>query len=284
MSLSPSFRLPPKLGPQVDPDVAEAIGFHDDAITDLQQAIPSLKSQIDALKPSTATPTAGTNTTTSSETVITQPSTIGAVNNQTGVTSYATLPTDYGAFILLSDASPVAVTLSQGTTITPPWFAIFLNYGVGLATLTPATGTITYPGNLAAASMPLPQNVGCMVVYDGANFDAVLFPVSPQNTPGVAHKWVASYNSTTGVFTLTQPAFTDVSGIATVAQGGTGTSSPALIPGTNVTITGTWPNQTINASTTGLSVTITTAALTSLGTQGSMTFVNGLLTAQVQAT
>jgi hypothetical protein len=34
----------------------------------------------------------------------------------------------------------------------------------------------------------------------------------------------------------------------------------------------------------GLSVTITTAALTVGGTQGSQTFVNGVLTAQVQAT
>ena len=33
-----------------------------------------------------------------------------------------------------------------------------------------------------------------------------------------------------------------------VAQGGTGTASPGLIAGTNVTITGTWPNQTINSS------------------------------------
>jgi len=33
-----------------------------------------------------------------------------------------------------------------------------------------------------------------------------------------------------------------------VANGGTGTSSPALVAGTNVTITGSWPNQTINSS------------------------------------
>lgn len=33
-----------------------------------------------------------------------------------------------------------------------------------------------------------------------------------------------------------------------VANGGTGTSSPALVPGTNITISGTWPNQTINSS------------------------------------
>ena len=34
----------------------------------------------------------------------------------------------------------------------------------------------------------------------------------------------------------------------------------------------------------GLTVTITTAALTGTGTQGSMTFTNGILTAQTQAT
>jgi hypothetical protein len=34
----------------------------------------------------------------------------------------------------------------------------------------------------------------------------------------------------------------------------------------------------------GLSVTITTAKLTALGANGSMTFVNGILTAQTAAT
>ena len=40
----------------------------------------------------------------------------------------------------------------------------------------------------------------------------------------------------------------DVSGILPVANGGTGTASPGIVAGTNVTVTGTWPNQTINAS------------------------------------
>jgi len=39
-----------------------------------------------------------------------------------------------------------------------------------------------------------------------------------------------------------------------------------------------------SAITGGLSVTITTAKLTTLGTNGSMTFTNGILTAQTQAT
>ena len=40
----------------------------------------------------------------------------------------------------------------------------------------------------------------------------------------------------------------NVTGIVAVANGGTGTTTPALVAGTNVTITGSWPNQTINSS------------------------------------
>ncbi len=39
-------------------------------------------------------------------------------------------------------------------------------------------------------------------------------------------------------------------GLLPVANGGTGTASPGLVAGTNVTITGSWPNQTVNAAGT----------------------------------
>lgn len=43
--------------------------------------------------------------------------------------------------------------------------------------------------------------------------------------------------------------YVNVSTILAVAHGGTGTASPGLVAGTNIaSITGTWPNQTINAS------------------------------------
>ena len=43
---------------------------------------------------------------------------------------------------------------------------------------------------------------------------------------------------------------TNTTGVLPIANGGTGTSSPGLIAGTNITsITGSWPNQTINAAT-----------------------------------
>ena len=44
------------------------------------------------------------------------------------------------------------------------------------------------------------------------------------------------------------PLSTGTTGLLPVASGGTNTATPSLVAGTNVTVTGTWPNQTIAAS------------------------------------
>jgi hypothetical protein len=71
---------------------------------------------------------------------------------------------------------------------------------------------------------------------------------------------------TTGLTTSGGPITTSgtitLAGILAVANGGTGTATPGLVAGTNVTITGTWPNQTINASGGG-SGTVTTVSVVS---------------------
>jgi len=55
---------------------------------------------------------------------------------------------------------------------------------------------------------------------------------------------------------------TQVSGTLPVLNGGTGTTTPALVAGSNVTISGTWPNQTVNA-TSGSSGTVTSVSIVS---------------------
>jgi len=57
------------------------------------------------------------------------------------------------------------------------------------------------------------------------------------------------------------PLSTGVTGTLPVANGGTGTTTPSIVAGTNVTVSGTWPNQTINAAGVGLG-TVTSVAAT----------------------
>jgi len=84
-------------------------------------------------------------------------------------------------------------------------------------------------------------------------------PTLNQNTTGTAANITASSNSSlTTLSALSLPGSqvsgnisgnaANVTGIVAVANGGTGTTTPALVAGTNVTITGTWPNQTINST------------------------------------
>jgi hypothetical protein len=175
---------PPSFRTGFDSQIADMPAHHQqvihtifNALTDLYGAIPSLKSQITSNKTAIAAAAASINTSTSSETVIISTSNIGTVNNQTGVTSYTTLPSDYGTFIIFDDASPVAVTLSglgSGSGISLPWYASFLNFGAGTVTLTPSSGTITYATTLGATSMPVAQGNSAIVVYDGTNYWAII--------------------------------------------------------------------------------------------------------------
>ena len=55
------------------------------------------------------------------------------------------------------------------------------------------------------------------------------------------------------------PLTTGVTGTLPVVNGGTGTTTPSLVGGTNVTVSGTWPNQTVNSSS-GAGGTVTSVA------------------------
>ena len=93
--------------------------------------------------------------------------TINTVNDLGVATSYTTQVGDNGAVIVLDASSSSAVTLASQS---PPWGAIFINLGSGTATLTPASGTISYQGNSAASSMPVPSGGFALVAFDGTNW------------------------------------------------------------------------------------------------------------------
>lgn len=57
------------------------------------------------------------------------------------------------------------------------------------------------------------------------------------------------YNSSTGLWTQNTVSLTaGVNGILPVANGGSGTATPSLVAGSNITVSGTWPNQTITST------------------------------------
>ena len=69
----------------------------------------------------------------------------------------------------------------------------------------------------------------------------------------------------------------NVTGTVAVANGGTGTATPALVAGTNVTITGTWPNQTINSLGGGTVTSVAASVPDFLSIVGSPITTSGTL-------
>jgi len=145
-----------------------------------------------------------------------------------------------------------------GSDTTPLDGDLLIGNGTGynLNKLTAGTGiTIANsPGNIAISS-----NLG---LTPGTYGSASQVPVFVVNALGN----LASVTNTTIAITSGQ-----ISGTIAIANGGTGANTAA----------GARSNLGLGS---GLSTTITTAKLTSLGSNGSMTFVNGILTAQSQAT
>jgi len=84
------------------------------------------------------------------------------------------------------------------------------------------TGSIVVRGSGPTTGVTIPSGTRALVAWNGSDFVKIV------SNPVV----------------LT----TDVSGLLPVANGGTGTATPSLVQGANVTITGTWPNQTIAAA------------------------------------
>jgi hypothetical protein len=123
------------------------------------------------------------------------------------------------------------------------------------------TGSIVVRGSGPTTGVTIPSGTRALVAWNGSDFVKIV------SNPVV----------------LT----TDVSGILPVANGGTATATPALVAGANVTITGTWPNQTIAAAAQSATfselITVTGGSTTAGGIALAEDTDNGVNTATVKA-
>jgi hypothetical protein len=108
------------------------------------------------------------------------------------------------------------------------------------------------------------------VVDNSGNVKYVVLSTSGVNSFSGGSTGLTPATATTGAVTL--------GGTLAVASGGTGTATPALVAGTNVTITGTWPNQTVNSSAGSGTVTSVAATVPAfLSVAGSPITTSGTL-------
>lgn len=192
---------------------------------------------------------------------------VGSVSNHSGVTSYATQTGDNGAIVVLSDASPIAVSLS---TQDPAWFCWIDNQGAGTATVTPATGTITYAGNPGASSMPIASGQTAVVAFDGTNWWAIVAATAAAGLP---------INNPTFTGTMTGPHYAANGSTPAIAAGAAAGSSPTIsISGNDVR--GTIEVTPGTSTTTGTLATVTfavgygTAPVVQLTSAGSLTNIS----------
>ena len=73
-------------------------------------------------------------------------------------------------------------------------------------------------------------------------------------------------------------------GILAVANGGSGTATPAIVAGTNISVSGTWPNQTINATGSGSVTSVAATVPSFLSVTGSPITSSGTLAISLSGT
>lgn len=145
---------------------------------------------------------------------------------------------------------------------------------------TPNLGTPSAVNLTNATNVPVAQATGTLAVSHGGTgvttstgSGSTVLSTSPTLvTPALGTPSSATLTNATGL-----PLTTGVTGILPVANGGTGTATPSLVQGSNITITGTWPNQTIAATGGGGGSGTVTSVATGTGLTGGPITTSGTI-------
>jgi len=201
-----SFRFPFALPDDVHPAVRDALRLLFQGNTDLNQAIAALVPKVNAHGSSISTINQTISETNVSGGGGSSAPLAGTVNQQTG-TSYTIQISDFGALVILQSPSTFALTLNIGVGY--PFYCVVENSSVGLATLTPSTGTIN---NVASVNLVVGQFA--LVFFDGVNWWSTVIAQTFVQQP---HQWLNSYDANAGVFAASQPHAYDLADSTTGA-------------------------------------------------------------------
>jgi len=186
----------------------------------------------------------------------------------------------------ISSANGIGISSGgTGITTTPQNGQILIGAGSGyaLGRITGSTGLSVTNGS---GTISLTNTgVTSLVAGSGISISSATGAVTLSNS-GVLSFSAGSTGLTPSTATT---GAVSLAGTLNVAHGGSGANTlTGYLYGNGTsafTASTTIPSTAITGSTSGLSVTITTAKITPVtGTNGSMTFTNGILTAQTQAT
>jgi hypothetical protein len=131
------------------------------------------------------------------------------------------------------------------------------NWEVGIGTYTTSGNTLSRDTVLASSNAGnlVAFTAGVKDVFISYPAERALYAGGPLGTPSsgtLTNATGYTYANLSGTVPTwnqnTTGTATNVTGLVAVANGGTGTTTPSLVAGTHVTISGTWPNQTINAT------------------------------------
>jgi len=166
-----------------------------------------------------------------------------------------------GNYIQAAQGGGVVWTIAQGGTGSSTAVGARFNLGIGTMGVQNSDNVAITGGTISGVALsgyvPTSRTITAGTGLSGGG------DLSANRTLSIAN---------TGVTASTYGSASSVPVIAVNSQGQATSVTNTPISITNANITG------------GLSVTITTAKLTLTGTNGSMTFTNGILTAQTQAT
>ena len=203
----------------------------------------------------TLTATGTTNLTSPAVTTgITTPSTTFALVNTTATTVNLA-----GAATAVNIGAATGTATVANTTLAAKAITASTTLAVtGTSTLTGAvTATAGVTGPITSSNVAITggsiTGITDLAVADGGTGASTaaggLNNLLPSQT-SAANKYLQS-DGTNASWDAIAVNTSDITGILAVANGGTATATPSIVAGTNVTVSGTWPNQTIAAVGTG---------------------------------